>query len=130
MEIKQQKNFHPTSLLQEAVRLLQKSFYVGLEKYYPSLYEMEVAVKITYNRLQKLQVCSMQNLTAAVVDVCDASTCLAVTRQDHSQAANWSSYMLLNTSLLLNVITIGSVYIFNMAVLIKQNSLNLSNIST
>jgi hypothetical protein len=103
---------------------------MGLEKYYPSLYETEVAVQTTYSRLQELQVCSIQNLTAAVVDVCDASTCLAVTKQDHRKEANWSSYMLPNTSPVLNVITVGSVYIFNIAVLIKQNISNISNIST
>jgi hypothetical protein len=62
---------------------------MALEKYYPSLYE-KVAVKTTSIRLQKLQVCCIQNLTA-VVGGCDASTYLAITRQDHMYIA--SEYM-------------------------------------
>jgi hypothetical protein len=55
---------------------------------------MEVVVKTTYNRLQKILMCCIQNISAAVV--CDASTCPAITRQDHREAADWLNYMLMN----------------------------------
>jgi len=66
--------------------------------------------------------CSTQNLKNTVAGACDASTCLAITRQDHRDATNWSKYMFLNISPIFNVITEESIYTSNMAVLIKHNN--------